>query len=240
MSELNRIDTKNIFLYEDKEKIRQLAYTHENSDDTNEENSSTYTCWLVSDLDNWKNFAHGNDDVAFSISLIKISDGKGFDIECFDNGEYEVLITCLCLPIHNKIIYSELGEGVFISSESLQKHKLTVEKSTNISIPNIALSTNHSITSSTTDTILLVYQHLSKRNVSYIYSGSIMYDIARLLENKLDICVYHGVSTIYLNIMGFIVEQCGGAILSLEKENLCIIGKPSIVNNIRNINSEIF
>ncbi len=234
-SELSTITESKMVLCESDGAIRSLQHLDRLSDGVDKRafgDKSMY--WFITEIDGWDNFTHGNAEVAFSISLMQLEEGREFNLE--DISTYNIVVACMCLPTMQKIIFTESEHGVFISSGSISGDKVVMNSSINIGVPQIMIATDLNILDNIPGDDLAIYQHLAKRSISFLSSGSVLYDIARLLENKVDICIYHKISTPYLlRTAQFLVTECYGSNFFIEKQNIYIMGKQSIVNSIRGI-----
>lgn len=139
-------------------------------------------------IDNMINLGHGIETVAFGLSL---------DFPDRDK------TTAVCLPATNTIIYSQDAEEFFSLGSDGFTRKIKINQSVNINFPTVICSSDHENHR--------VASYLPKREIHFVSSGSILCDLVRVLENKIDIVFYNKPCNEFLNFISYIVNGAGGS-----------------------------
>lgn len=158
---------------------------------------------LVFGIDNIINLGHGIENVAFGIAM---------------QNDDETLT--ICAPFFNSVIYSEKNNGVSCLGHDGLTRKIKINQSVNITFPSVVCATDHHKHK--------VEELLNKRNVHFISSGSILYDLHRILQNKVDIAFYSKPCEEYVAFINAMIESAGGATCIINGSY--VFGKESLVN----------
>jgi hypothetical protein len=167
-----------------------------------ERTASDKSC-MVFGIDNMTNLGHGIESVAFGISI---------------KNENETI--AICAPFINSIIYSETNNSVSCCGQDGLTRKIKINQSVNITFPSVVCSTDHPNHK--------VEDLLTKRNIHFISSGSILYDAHRVLQNKVDIAFYKPPCEEYMTFINSIINAAGGATCLINGSY--VFGKESLVN----------
>ncbi len=147
-------------------------------------NNSNFHASVIG-IDNMINLGHGIENIAFGLSLEATDWHK---------------ITAVYLPATNTAIYSENSEEFFSLSQDGLTRKIKVNQSVNINFPTIVCATDHHN-----------HQLNIKREIHFVSSGSILCDLVRVLQNKIDIAFYTRPSEEFLKFISYFVNGSGGA-----------------------------
>jgi fructose-1,6-bisphosphatase/inositol monophosphatase family enzyme len=143
---------------------------------------------VIIGIDNMVNFGHGIENIAFGISL---------EFESRDRA------IAICIPATNMTIFSENNEEFFSLWPDGLTRKIKINQSININFPSVICGSDHHNHK--------VNNYLLKRDIYFVSSGSILCDLVRVLENKLDIAFFNRPSEVLLNFISYIVNGAGGA-----------------------------
>jgi fructose-1,6-bisphosphatase/inositol monophosphatase family enzyme len=166
---------------------------------------SNYQATVIG-IDNMVNFGHGIENIAFGISL----DNNGSD-----------KAIAICLPITNIILFSEINEEFLSLWPDGLTRKIKINQSTNINFLSVLCSSDHHNHN--------INQYLIKRDIHFISSGSILCDVVRILENKIDIAFFNKPAEVLLKFISYIVNGAGGADGFIG--NSYVFGKKSLVKS---------
>lgn len=181
--------------------------TEKNLQDLNNPTSRDSNCRaIIIGIDNMVNFGHGIENIAFGISLE------------FSSRDQAIAI---CLPATNTIVFSENNEEFFCLWPDGLTRKIKINHSININFPSVVCGSDHHNHK--------VNQYLVKREIYFVSSGSILCDLVRILENKLDIAFFNRPSEVLLNFISYVINSAGGADGFIG--NSYVFGKKSLVKS---------
>jgi len=161
---------------------------------------------IIIGIDNMVNFGHGIENIAFGLSLEQNSAKKTIAI---------------CLPVTNTIFFSETNEEFFSLWPDGLTRKIKINQSININFPSVLCSSDHHNHN--------INQYLIKREIYFVSSGSILCDVVRVLENKIDIAFFNRPNEVLLKFISHIINGAGGADGFIG--NSYVFGKKSLVKS---------
>lgn len=162
---------------------------------------------VVVGIDNITNLSHGIETIAFGLSL-----------EFPDRDR----ATAICIPATNTVIFSEDSEEFFSLGQDGLMRKIKINKSININFPTIICGSDHHNHG--------VNNYFLKREIHFVSSGSILCDVSRVLENKLDIAFFNRPCEVFLNFISYIINGAGGADAFIGDSY--VFGKKSLVKSL--------